>query len=37
MTTININVTSTTADGSLKLNIDTTPMEIENINWSIEA
>ena len=37
MTTININVASTTADASLNLNIDTTPMEIENINWSIEA
>ena len=37
MTTINIDVTSTTADAGLKLNIDTTPMEIEKINWSIEA
>lgn len=37
MTTINIDVTSTTADAGLKLNIDNTPMGTETVNWSIEA
>lgn len=37
MTTINIDVTSTTASSNLKLNIDSTPMEVETINWNIEA
>lgn len=37
MTTINIDVTSTTADAGLNLNIDSTPMDTETINWSIEA
>ena len=37
MTTINIDITSTTADANLKLNLDSTPMETETINWSIEA
>lgn len=37
MTTINIDVTSTTASNALKLNIDSTPMESETINWKVEA
>ena len=37
MTTINIDVTSTTASNNLKLNIESTPMETESINWSVEA
>ncbi|MBQ2856854.1 MAG: hypothetical protein IJE78_06995 [Bacteroidaceae bacterium] len=37
MTTINIDVTSTTASNTLKFNIDSTPMESETINWKVEA